>query len=161
MRAVADTMISIPHPYPGGEAERYVAAQAAALAEGRAVAFAIVERAAARLCGVAEVRDIDREHGQAELSFWLTPAVWGRGYMTECVGALVRYGFDDLGLNRLYAHHMVRNPASGRVLAANGFRQEGVLRQRVRKWGRYEDVVLWAVLAGDDRPPRADAGRGG
>jgi ribosomal-protein-alanine N-acetyltransferase len=41
---------------------------------------------------------------------------------------------------------MVRNPASGRVLAKIGMKQEGLLRQRVRKWGVFEDVVLMAVL---------------
>jgi RimJ/RimL family protein N-acetyltransferase len=41
---------------------------------------------------------------------------------------------------------MMRNPASGRVLQAAGMEPEGVLRQRVRKWGRYEDVVLYAIL---------------
>jgi len=59
------------------------------------------------------------------------------------------YGFEVLGLNRLYAYHMTRNPASRRVLEKNGFRKEGVLRQRVRKWGKFEDVALWAFLRED------------
>lgn len=41
---------------------------------------------------------------------------------------------------------MVRNPASGRVLEKLGMKPEGVLRQRVRKWGVFEDVVLMAIL---------------
>ena len=41
---------------------------------------------------------------------------------------------------------MVRNPASGRVLARIGMKQEGLLRQRVRKWEVFEDVVLMALL---------------
>jgi ribosomal-protein-alanine N-acetyltransferase len=53
---------------------------------------------------------------------------------------------EQLGLNRIYAHHMVRNPASGRVLAKVGMKPEGLLRQRVRKWGVFEDVVLLALL---------------
>jgi RimJ/RimL family protein N-acetyltransferase len=44
---------------------------------------------------------------------------------------------------------MVRNPASERVLARHGFRVEGVLQQRVRKWGVFEDVVLQALLKPD------------
>ena len=66
--------------------------------------------------------------------------------MSGVVQAVVRYVFESLGLNRLYAYHMVRNPASGRVLEKNGFKQEGLLRQRVRKWGRFEDVAQWAIL---------------
>jgi RimJ/RimL family protein N-acetyltransferase len=41
---------------------------------------------------------------------------------------------------------MVRNPASGRVLTKVGMNQEGLLRQRVRKWGVFEDVVPLAML---------------
>ena len=46
----------------------------------------------------------------------------------------------------MYAHHMVRNPAFGHVLARIGMKPEGLLLQRVRKWGVFEDVVLMAVL---------------
>jgi ribosomal-protein-alanine N-acetyltransferase len=44
---------------------------------------------------------------------------------------------------------MARNRASGRVLERIGMRCEGILRQRVRKWGRFEDVVLYAILRQD------------
>ena len=142
-------MISLPHPYPPGEAERYLEAQESLRRRGLGAAFAVVLKAAGRFCGLVEVREIDREHAQAELSFWMSPAVWGLGYMTEAVRAVLRYGFVDLGLNRLYAYHMQRNPSSGRVLAKSGFRHEGVLRERVRKWGRHEDVALWAMLRSD------------
>jgi RimJ/RimL family protein N-acetyltransferase len=145
-REIADTMISIAHPYPAGEAERYVARQQTERKEGRSATFTIVQKAEGEFIGLVEVRDIDSEHSQGELSFWLTVGTWGRGYMSEVVQAVVRYGFEDLGLNRLYAHHMLRNPACGRVLEKNGFHQEGLLRQRVRKWGQFEDVALWAIL---------------
>ena len=59
---------------------------------------------------------------------------------------VVQFGFKALNLNRLYAYHMLRNPASGKILEKNGFTQEGLLRQRVIKWGRFEDVALWAIL---------------
>ena len=145
-REIADTMISLPHPYPADEAERYFARQQAEQKAGRAVTFAIEHKAKGRFCGLVEVRDINHEHSLGELSFWLAVEAWGRGYMTEAVRAVVRYGFEDLGLNRLYAYHMLRNPASARVLEKNGFKQEGLLRQRVRKWGKFEDVALWAIL---------------
>jgi [ribosomal protein S5]-alanine N-acetyltransferase len=145
-REIADTMISLPHPYPAGEAERYVAQKESEREAGRSVTFTIEQKVEGWFCGLVEVRDIDREHLQGELSFWLAVEAWGRGYMSEVVKAVVRYGFEGLGLNRLYAYHMLRNPASGRVLEKSGFKQEGLLRQRVRKWEQFEDVVLWAIL---------------
>lgn len=74
---------------------------------------------------------------------------WGQGFATEAARAVVRHGFETLGLNRIYAHHMTRNLSSGRVLERIGMRREGLLRQRVLKWGRFEDVVIYAVLRGD------------
>ncbi len=146
VREIADTMISIPHPYPDGEAERYVARQEAEQKAGHAVTFTIRPKVEESFCGLVEVRDIDREHSQGELCFWLTVEAWGRGYMSEAIQAVARYGFEGLGLNRLYAFHMMRNPACGRLLEKSGFKQEGLLRQCVRKWGQFEDVALQAIL---------------
>lgn len=145
-REIADTMISLPYPYPSGEAGRYIAQCQMEQTQGRSITLSIEDSEERHFCGLIEVREIDREHSQAELSFWLAPEAWGRGYMTEVVEAVLKYVFDDLGLNRLYAYHMQRNPASGQVLAKNGFTQEGLLRQRVMKWGKFEDVALWALL---------------
>ena len=145
-REIADTMISIPHPYPDGEARRYIARQQAERDAGCAITFTIKLKAGKKFCGLIEVREIDREHLQGELSFWLILNLWGEGYMSEAVRSVVQYGFEVLNLNRLYAYHMLRNPASGRILEKNGFTQEGLLRQRVIKWGRFEDVALWAIL---------------
>jgi len=149
LREIADTMISIPHPYPEGEAERYIAEQIELREQGGSAAFTIERKTDGGFCGVVELRDINEEHSQAELSFWLAAVAWGQGYMSEVVQVVLEYGFETRGLNRLYAFHMVRNPASGRVLEKNGFEKEGVLRQRIRKWGVLEDVCLWAILAED------------
>lgn len=149
IREIADTMISIPHPYPDGKAIRYIQREIIEYAAGNSVAFAIERKPDREFCGVIEVREIDREHAQAELSFWLAPEVWGQGYMSEALQPIISYGFEDLDLNRLYAYHMVRNLGSGKVLQKNGFELEGVLRQRVRKWGVFEDVKLWAMLHKD------------
>jgi RimJ/RimL family protein N-acetyltransferase len=101
------------------------------------------------LIGSVGLRDIDREHEQAELGFWIGREWWGHGYAREAAAAVIAFGFGVLGLNRICAHHMERNPAAGRVLQAAGMQREGILRQRVRKWGAYEDVVLYAILRDD------------
>lgn len=147
--AVADTMLSIPHPYPDGEAKRYVSRQVAKFKAGQAISFVIERKFDKTFCGVIEIREIEPEHSQAELSFWLAVELWGQDYMSEALKPVLRFGFEVLNLNRLYAYHIVRNPASGKVLQKNGFTQEGIFRQRVRKWGVFEDAKLWAILRQD------------
>jgi len=149
VREIADSMISLPHPYPIGEAEQYILQQQGEIQAGTAITFCIRDKKDNSFIGLVEIREIEREHSQAELSFWLAQEFWGRGYMSEVIKTIVQYAFKELGLNRLYAYHMLRNPATGKVLEKNGFSQEGLLRQRVWKWDRYEDVALWAILLQD------------
>ncbi len=151
-REIADTTISVPHPFDDAAARDWIATHSDLWTRGAGAGYALAERADGTLVGSIVLRDVDREHRQAELSFWVGVPFWGRGYAHEAVEAVVDLAFGTLDLNRLYAHHMVRNPASGRVLEKAGFRREGLLRQRVRKWGVYEDVVLLALLRADQRP---------
>lgn len=101
------------------------------------------------LIGIVELHDIETEHSVAELSYWLAVAAWGNGYMSEALPPLLSFGFDTLSLNRIHAYHMVRNEASGKVLQKNGFELEGLLRQRVKKWDKFEDVKLFSLLRSD------------
>lgn len=149
-RAIAGTTISIPHPLTEAAARDWIGRAEDESEAGRAAHFAVALRAAEdRLVGYVGIKGIDREHAEGELSFWIETGLAGQGYATEAAGAAAAFAFDGLGLNRLCAYHMVRNPASGRVLAKLGFRQEGLLRERVRKWGVFEDVLLWARLRAD------------
>jgi RimJ/RimL family protein N-acetyltransferase len=149
-REIADTTVSIPHPYDLDHALAWIGQQRREAVRGRAVNFAIRLLRDGPLIGSAGLRDIDREHLQAELGFWIGREWWGHGYAREAAAAVIRFGFESLGLNRISAHHMERNPAAGKVLLAAGMQREGLLRQRVRKWGVYEDVVLYAIVR-DDR----------
>ena len=147
-REIADTTVSIPHPYDLDHALAWIGQQRRELVRGRAANFAI-RLPGSRLIGCTGLRDIDREHSQAELGFWIGRQWWGQGYAREAASAVIRFGFEQLNLNRICAHRMARNPAAGQVLRHLGMEREGVLRERVRKWGVYEDVVLYAILRED------------
>ena len=148
-REIADTTVSIPHPYELDHALAWIGQQRREAVRGRATNFAIRLLGDGPLIGSIGLRDIDPEHLQAELGFWIGREWWGQGYAREAAAAVIGFGFESLGLNRIYAHHMARNPAAGRVLQAAGMQREGLLRQRVRKWGVYEDVVLYAIVRDD------------
>jgi [ribosomal protein S5]-alanine N-acetyltransferase len=147
-RLIADTTVSIPHPLSELNAKDWVLARITKASSGTELAFAVT-RKDGELIGAMSLRDIDLTHRKAELGFWFGVEYWGNGYATEAVRLMIRIGFQTLNLNRICAHHMVRNPASGQVLTKVGFRVEGMLRQAVRKWGVFEDVVLCAILRSD------------
>jgi [ribosomal protein S5]-alanine N-acetyltransferase len=150
-REIAHTTISIPHPYSENQAREWIMAHTGQFATGKEIVFGVVTGEDAQLIGAVGLREIDAEHSQAELGFWIAVQAWGKGYATEATRRVIRYAFEELKLNRVYAHHMVRNPGSGQVLEKLGMRREGLLRQRVRKWGVFEDVVLMAILHVDWR----------
>jgi RimJ/RimL family protein N-acetyltransferase len=145
-RQISDTMISVPHPFTTAMAADAIHRYRTEHAAGTDVHFAVEESCTSEIVGYVAIRHIDREHLEGELSFWIDADSSGRGFATEAARAAVDYAFDVLGLNRICAYHMVRNDASRRVLERVGMQREGYLRQRVRKGGVFEDVLLWAVV---------------
>jgi len=148
-REIADTTLSIPHPCSEQQAQEWIALRAAQGNPAKQIAFGITIKADGQLIGAAGLGDIDTEHCLAEMGFWIGVEWWGKGFATEAAQAVLRHGFEELKLNRICAHHMVRNPASGRVLEKIGMRREGVQRQRLRKWGVFEDFAMMAILQRD------------
>ncbi|HYX52658.1 MAG TPA: GNAT family protein, partial [Candidatus Limnocylindrales bacterium] len=102
------------------------------------------------------LKEISRKHEQAELGYWIEEAQGGKGYVTEAARKMLRYGFRELGLNRIQACYVARNVASGRILERIGMKQEGHLRQAAKKWDKFEDLLVWAILKEDftERPER-------
>ncbi len=141
-RRVADTALSVPFPFPTSAARTWIDR---AIANQHAVCLAVLVRKDNLLVGSINLA-LEPEHEQAELGFWFGVTFWRRGYATESALAILKYAFDELALNRVHAHHMLRNPASGAVLRKIGMQSEGMLRQRIKKNGIFEDVAIYAVL---------------
>ncbi|MFU8772395.1 MAG: GNAT family N-acetyltransferase [Anaerolineales bacterium] len=71
---------------------------------------------------------------------------WKQGYCTEAAKEVIRYSFEQLGLNRVQARHMTKNPASGRVMQKVGMQYEGTLRQSLLRWETFEDAAMYSIL---------------
>ncbi|HEV8658729.1 MAG TPA: GNAT family N-acetyltransferase [Thermoanaerobaculia bacterium] len=140
-REVALNTIHIPHPYPDGAAEEWISKHEQRIEEGE-FSFAIDDGELVGAIGLHMKRGYER----AEIGYWLGVPFWGRGYATEAVAAIIRYGFEELKLNRIYAGYFSRNAASGRVMEKSGMKYEGSLRQHVKKWDEYVDVIYYGIL---------------
>jgi ribosomal-protein-alanine N-acetyltransferase len=146
--AVADTTLNIPHPYEHGMAENWIATHEPGFEAGRLVNFAITDREDGRLLGAIGLK-IDVEENSAELGYWVGVPYWNRGYCTEAAAAVLDYAFSTLGLDRIHAHHLLRNPGSGRVMQKIGMRSEGIVRQVLRDGAAPEDLALYGLLRDD------------
>lgn len=158
-REVAKTVIGIPHPYEDGVAELWIEATLDALARGRSLHLAItlkhenpgpseVDTGHGHLIGAIGL-EFNHQSRWAELGYWIGVPYWNNGYTTEAAKALVAYGFDELGLNRIQARYMTNNPASGRIMQKLGMTYEGTHRQAARRFGSYEDLAMYAILRSD------------
>lgn len=149
--AVADTTANIPHPYGDGVAEAWISSHAEQFALGTAVVFAITLKSTGELAGAISLFSIRAAFDRGEMDYWVGVPYWNRGFCSEAAKAVIRYAFDDLGLNRVFAEHMTRNPGSGRVMQKAGMTYEGTLRQHVKKWDRYEDLAVYGILRSENR----------
>ena len=66
--------------------------------------------------------------------------------MTEALDAMLKFGFEDYGFNRIVAKVMTGNAGSIKVLQKLGFVQEGILRESLYKNGQYQDLIVFSIL---------------
>lgn len=147
-REVAATTLRIPHPYTAADADRFLEYTEGVWEKGDGARFGVFLRDGERLLGGIGLH-ATREHRHAELGYWIGVPFWGKGYCTEAVRETLKYGFETLDLQRIFASHFINNPASGRILQRVGMRHEGTLRRHILKWGEYLDLELYALLASD------------
>jgi [ribosomal protein S5]-alanine N-acetyltransferase len=143
--SVADTTLNIPHPYPDGAAEEFISSHPAKYEKGDAVSFAITLKRDGSLIGGMGL-NVNKRFQRAELGYWIATPFWNQGYATEAGRATVEFGFRQWSLHKIEATYLGRNPASGRVMQKIGLVLEGLLRDHVIKWDRYEDIVTCGIV---------------
>jgi ribosomal-protein-alanine N-acetyltransferase len=166
---VAAMTASLPHPYPDGAAESWIANHAKNFAHQSAAVFAIEiadasDRVASadshnatdvvtaatdlaqRLIGCISLTEISHADSRAELGYWIGIDDWNKGYCSEAAAQILQFGFEVLNLNKITSRHLKINPSSGRVMVKSGMRHEGTLRQEFRKNGRFHDLEVYGIL---------------
>jgi len=118
------------------------------------VPLGVFDAATGDLLGTAGLVRLDQEAEQAELGYWVTPAVRRRGVATEAARAVARYALDVLGLRRLVWRARVGNHASRLVAARIGVRFEGIARD-TRIGSVWADAWVGALLPGELREAAA------
>ena len=146
--AIADTTLNVPHPYKDGMAEEWISTHLPKYETGELVNFAITVIESDLLIGAISM-SINARFRRAELGYWVGEEYWNCGYCTEAARAVIKYGFSQLSLNKIVAHHISRNPASGRVMIKSGMRKEGSFREHVFKAGKFEDLEGYGILRSD------------
>ena len=107
-------------------------------------------RADSRLIGLVRLHGTEPELGIAELDIYLGEKdYWGRGYATDTVRTVCRYGFDKMRLHKITLTVVTENEAAFRAYQKVGFVEEGRLRQVFRRDGRWYDQYTMGLLEGE------------
>ncbi len=114
--------------------------------------WGIVYKGDHRFVGTCGFVGWDVDHARAEIGYVLSREYWGRGLMPEALRAMIAFGFERMGLNRIEARCIAENAASARVMEKVGMTYEGTLRQRELIKGAYRDMKLYAILKSEYRP---------
>lgn len=95
---------------------------------------------------------LDLANNRAELGYWLAETFWGKGITTEAVAAVLRFGFEELQLNKIIAVYLTTNGASGKVMIKNRMIKEAELKDHDLKRGsslerpEYVSLIQYRLL---------------
>lgn len=88
---------------------------------------------------------VDQKNSKASIGYWVGEPFWNKGYTTEALKLILNFGFNDLQLNKLFAHHLVENTASGRVMQKAGMILEAELKEHNCKNGVFRDIKQYRL----------------
>lgn len=115
---------------------------------GEGIVWAVVLVAQETVIGLVGFHEWDRYHRRAEAGYGFARAYWGRGFASESLRAMLRFGFDEMDLNRIFARTIADNHESVRLLERLGFQREGTQRAHsLEDDGTFHDSAIYGLLA--------------
>ena len=111
--------------------------------------WAIVCRDTEKMIGTCGFTRFDFANNSAEIGYVINPKFKGKGIATEVVSKVIRFGFENLALNRIECRFMTENNASRRVMEKNQMTFEGVRREGMLIKGVYRDIGVCSILRSD------------
>jgi [ribosomal protein S5]-alanine N-acetyltransferase len=113
--------------------------------EGTGLRWVITEKGEDELIGIIGYNSYTKGH-RSTIVYALKQGYWGKGLITEALQAIIKYGFEELGVNRIEAEVLPGNIGSEKALEKLGFTHEGLLRQWMLWGGKHYDVNMYALV---------------
>jgi RimJ/RimL family protein N-acetyltransferase len=137
---------SFPNPYTVSDALSFIEKAAKEQIEGIGIHAAVRLKSGNDIIGMVGLKAIDRKDRKAEIGYWIGKEFWKKGYGTAAASIMTAYGFEVLGLNKIYARTFDFNKTSVRVLEKLGFEREGLLKEETLHKNGFVDEVLFGLL---------------
>ena len=108
--------------------------------------WAITIKGENKAIGSINYLHVKEKHSVAEIGYWLASKHWNKGIMTEAVKEVLKFGFENMGLNKVIIQCDARNIGSYRVMEKCGLVHEGTLRQERFSKGEFIDIKTYSIL---------------
>lgn len=99
--------------------------------------------------GMAGLTNVSKLNSNAELYMYLDPEFQGRGLGKKSLMGICKYGFDEMGLYKIYCYTFSSNQRINNLLEKVGFVREGYFRKHTMKDGLLRDRCFYGLLADD------------
>lgn len=100
--------------------------------------------------GTIGLLNIDSKNKKAEYYIAMGETDYkGKGVALEASRLIIKYGFEECGLNRIYLYTEIDNKAAQRLFEKSGFCKEGLLKQDILSHGEFVDRVIYGYLRKD------------
>jgi len=88
---------------------------------------------------------IKKEHHKANVGYWIGEPFRRKGYTTEALGAVLKFGFETLNLNKIQAAHKINNLQSGKVMTKNGMIKEAEMVDDMYENGQFYTLIQYRL----------------
>ncbi|WP_456274728.1 GNAT family N-acetyltransferase [Bacillus sp. AK031] len=108
--------------------------------------YAIILKETDEMIGAGEINVRDFFNKSGDIAYIINPNYWGKGLATDVAKILIRFGFEDLNLHRIFAYCNPENLGSLKVLEKAGLTQEGRLRENLLMKDGWRDSFIYSIL---------------
>jgi ribosomal-protein-alanine N-acetyltransferase len=143
-KKVAERTLEIPHPYLKEHALFWINSIKEGLETKTKYTFGLRLKNSTELMGAMGLI-LNTKFNRATLGYWVAEPFWNKGYATEAAQAIIKFGFDELQLNKIYATHVMENPASGKVMMKCGMIKEGELKDHAKRDNKYFSLLQYRL----------------
>jgi ribosomal-protein-alanine N-acetyltransferase len=143
-KKISEQIINIPYPYREEDAVFRINFVWQGFKNKERYVFAITYKSNDELLGEIGLH-LDNSNNSAQFGYWIAEPFWGKGIASEATAAILKFGFMDLNLNKIYATHYPENMASGKVMLKNKMIKEAELKAQYKIEGSYKDVIQYRL----------------
>jgi len=141
---ISDQIFNIPFPYHEEDAIYRLNFVLQGFKNKECYVFAITLKDENELIGEIGLH-LDKTNNNAQLGYWIAEPFWGKGIATEAASEILKFGFEELNLNKIYATHYPENEASGKVMLNNKMIKEAELKEHYRIDNVYRSVIQYRL----------------